>query len=146
MRKGPGRKSKLTPDLVNRARELAEQGALDKEIAAALGIRPETVCAYKNQFPQFSKAIALGRDFANQCVVGALFDTALKGSVPAQALWLNNKMPEVFARKPEDVATKVAAITFQMVVINADGTKKAMEWPGAQILQAQQSAPPKPKS
>lgn len=187
-KRGPGRKPKLTPELVNQAQELAKEGAIDKEIAAGLGIAPETLCRYKDQYPQFYQAIKNGREFANQCVVGALFKSAngydtpvskrrweyhqdpafpkdptkrikvlveeseeikhINPNATAQALWLNNKMAEEFARRPEDAAGKLAAINFQMIIVNPDGSESVMPWPpqAAQTQQAKSSALTKQKS
>ena len=71
-----GRKTKLTPALIEKAHELAKQGAIQKEIAAALGISRESLCLYQAINPEFSDAIKNGRAFANQIVVGKLFKRA----------------------------------------------------------------------
>lgn len=44
------------------------------------------------------------------------------------ALFLNNNMPERYARRPEDRPTSPAVVFFQFNVVEVDGTKKAIKW------------------
>ena len=71
-----GRPSKYEPVMCERARAMAERGAVDAEIAAALGVALSTLYLWRSQFPEFSEALKRGKDVADDMVEGALFRRA----------------------------------------------------------------------
>ena len=57
-----GRKTKYDPKTFpKRARHLAEQGALDTEIAKNLGVSVTTLNEYKNKYPEFLLSVKEGK-------------------------------------------------------------------------------------
>lgn len=74
-----GRRSKYETDVLPRldeVRQWAGDGVLDKDIAANLGISNTTICKYKNEHPEFAKAIKEGRKRSVAQIKRALFLSA----------------------------------------------------------------------
>ena len=71
-----GRPSKFDPAMCDRARVMAEAGAVDTEIAEALEIGLRTLYTWKAEFPQFRQALKRGKDVADDIVEAALFRRA----------------------------------------------------------------------
>ncbi len=56
---------------------LASKGAIDDEIAEAFGISVRTLHRWKQDYPSFAKALAVGKDAANAKVEKSLYKRAL---------------------------------------------------------------------
>ncbi len=74
--KPSGPPTKYKPDFVDRARVMAEAGAVDEEIAGLLGISLRTLYYWKAQHAEFSAALQRGKDIADDMVEAALFRRA----------------------------------------------------------------------
>lgn len=72
-----GRPSKYHPAMVTTARLMTERGAVDADIAQALGIVLSTLYLWKSQHPEFSDALKRGKEVADDMVENALFRRAL---------------------------------------------------------------------
>ena len=53
-----------------------EEGATEKEIAEQLGIKPQMICKYKKEFPEFSELLKKGHQKPVQAIKAALFKRA----------------------------------------------------------------------
>ena len=84
----------ITDEIITKTERLAAQGLTEAEIGACLGIQPETVCRKKRAFSQFAQAIKNGRAKGVGTITNALFESAVKGSVPAQIFYLKNRDQE----------------------------------------------------
>ena len=71
-----GRPSKYDPVMCERARAMAEAGAVDAEIAEALEIGLTTLYRWKAEFREFREALKRGKDVADDIVEAALFRRA----------------------------------------------------------------------
>lgn len=71
-----GRPTKFKPEFVELARQYAEAGATDREIAGGLGIAPSTFYVFCNMFPEFSDAVKVGKEPSNDRVERSLYDRA----------------------------------------------------------------------
>lgn len=96
-------------------------GATMEQIAENLGVNVSTLYEWKRDYPQFSEAIKIGRDFADIMVENALFQNALgyeyeeetvtnsgqvvkvkkkaAGNTAAQIFWLKNRKSSVWRDK-----------------------------------------------
>ena len=72
-------KTKYQADFPERAKKLAEEGVLDKDIAKALGINQDTLYVWQKRHPEFAEALKEGKRRPNQEVEAALFKAALGG-------------------------------------------------------------------
>ncbi|BER92698.1 transposase [Atrimonas thermophila] len=106
-----GRRTKLTPELIERARELKARGLSNEALAAALGISEGTFYNWKSKaekrksgvFLEFLEAIKKGeREFEAACVNG-IFEQGQKGNWQALAWLLERLFPERYSKK--DVTT-----------------------------------------
>jgi len=84
----------ITDEIITKTERLAAQGLTEAQIGACLGIQPETVCRKKRAFSQFAQAIKNGRAKGVGTITNALFESAVKGSVPAQIFYLKNRDQE----------------------------------------------------
>ena len=65
-------------------------GLTDEQIANNIGIRRETLYAWKNRFPNINNALKIGHDQANYAVESELFKKAVQGNTTAMIFWLKN--------------------------------------------------------
>lgn len=121
-----GRPSKYDPAMCERARLMAEAGAVDHDIAQALGISLSTLYRWRAEIPAFREAVQRGKAVADDAVEAALFRRATGYSndavkvfqsegqpliVPyvehyapdttAAIFWLKNRRPERWRDKTE---------------------------------------------
>jgi len=116
----------LEPDNLLRLEAWTRDGALDKEIADAIGVNPATICEWKNRFPEFAKALKRGKEVVDIQVENKLLSRAMgfdydevkeeyddcgelikrtvikKKVLPdtvAQFFWLKNRKPDVWRDK-----------------------------------------------
>mgnify|MGYP000867944231 CR=1 FL=1 len=71
-----GRPTKYSQEMHDRYCAMAEQGATESEIAAALGVNTDTLYEWASKHPIFSEARKAARDKANDHVEAALFKMA----------------------------------------------------------------------
>ena len=84
----------ITPEILEKTERLAAQGLTQVQISACLGIKPETICRKKRAFAQLDQAIKFGKARGVGTITNALFESACKGSVPAQIFYLKNRDQE----------------------------------------------------
>jgi len=87
----------ITPEILQKTEDLAAKGLTQAQISACLGIVQKTLIEKKRAFSEFSKAIKIGRAKGIGTITNALFDSAVKGSVPAQIFYLKNRDSENWA-------------------------------------------------
>ena len=85
---------KITPEILEKTERLAAQGLTQVQISACLGIVPKTLIEKKRAYSEFSDAIKNGRAKGVGTITNALFESAVKGSVPAQIFYLKNRDQE----------------------------------------------------
>jgi hypothetical protein len=105
------------------AKQLAEQGAIDTQIAEQIGIHVSTLYAWKHRFPEFSDALSSGKAIIDDMVEAALFRRAagmiqvkevtnsddgykevikeLPPDPTSMIFWLKNRRPEKWREKQE---------------------------------------------
>jgi hypothetical protein len=74
---GRGRPTKYKPEYVQIAKQLAKLGAIDADLADAFQVRISTIRLWMNIYPEFSEAIRVGKDAANQRVERSLYQRGL---------------------------------------------------------------------
>lgn len=92
-----GPKSKFSDRLVERALELAATGADDREIAAALGVSPNTYYVWRANRPNFNEAMRAAKNIADQMVIASLY---------RRACGYSHEAVQFFCNKGEIVSTK----------------------------------------
>jgi hypothetical protein len=102
-RKGgrPPSYGKVLPEKV--VYEMAALGATETEMAKALGVSYEQFRVWCRQHPQLSAAKKKGKAVADERVVNALFEKALRGDTTAMIFWLKNRLPNDWRDRREFV-------------------------------------------
>lgn len=85
----PGRPTKFKLDYVEQARKLAHLGATDREIADFFDVAESTLNLWKNEHPDFSESLKVGKDAADDRVEQALYRRALGYSHDAVKIQVN---------------------------------------------------------
>lgn len=123
---GAGRPSKFKTEYVEQARKLAELGATDREAADFFGVAESTLHLWKHQHREFSEALKVGKEIADNRVEQSLYRRALgyshdavkimtvEGEVhvepfvehyppdtTAAIFWLKNRKPDAWRDKTE---------------------------------------------
>lgn len=89
-----GRKTKYKPEFNERARVLAEGGALDVDLAQAFGCAVGTLYVWQAEYPEFREAIRMAKDKADDRVEAALYNNAVhRNDTTAQIFILKNRRP-----------------------------------------------------
>lgn len=86
-----GRPSKYRPEMADKAAQLARLGATDEEMMEYLGIAKDTFYQWRAKFPEFSDAVKLNKEAADDRVEESLFKQATTGNVTAAIFWLKNR-------------------------------------------------------
>lgn len=73
---------------------LLRNGIGRRMAAAGVGLHHTTILAYRKRYPQFDREISEAESFADERVVNALFQAALKGNVAACCSWLYSRCPD----------------------------------------------------
>lgn len=83
--------------------ELRANGVGKLMAAKGVGVSDETVRQYAKEFSEWDDLDRTSSSQANEQVVNAMFQTALKGNVTAQQVWLYNRAPDEWKdrRKPD---------------------------------------------
>ena len=91
----PGRKPKydywLTEDGLVSIEGWARDGRTDEQIARTMGIAPQTLCEWKNRFPELDEALRRGHAPVDTYVENALLTAAKNGNITAMIFWLKNR-------------------------------------------------------
>lgn len=132
-----GRPSAFDRRLLKLARELAENGLTDSEIAEKVGVCERTINNWKKSHPEFLQSLKEGKVIADERVVRSLFERATGYSHPevhvsnfqgtitltplvkhyppdttAAIFWLKNRRPDEWRDKTEvDQTTRVVPMT-----------------------------------
>lgn len=72
-----GRPTKYAPSMLPQARQAAELGATDREIAILLGIDEATLYRWKHVHPEFCEALKVGKEKADDRVEQSLYRKAV---------------------------------------------------------------------
>ena len=72
----PGRPSPYRPTMVNQVAALARLGAIQSDVAEALGVDERTIKRWRHQYPDFDLAFAIGADAADRRVEASLYQQA----------------------------------------------------------------------
>lgn len=72
-----GRPTKFKEEYVEQARKLAELGATDRDAADFFGVSESTLYLWKHTNPQFSEALKVGKEKADERVEQSLYRRAL---------------------------------------------------------------------
>lgn len=83
------RPSKFKPEFVEQARKLAALGATDREAAEFFGVTESTLYLWKHTQPEFSEALKLGKETADQRVEQSLYRRAVGYSHDAVKIAVN---------------------------------------------------------
>ncbi len=127
----PRARSGFRPDFAEQAQTLAQSGATEIEIADILGISRATLAEWKLQHPEFGRALAVGKEPADERVLQSLYQRALgfryveqqavkvkvgpheervevveverfvPGDAQACTTWLKNRRPAEWRDKPD---------------------------------------------
>ena len=95
---------KLTRDDIDKAREMKRAGSLDKDIAAYIGVRPETFSRWIND-PKSENQRQLGQALKEveseykASLLKIIFNTGVGGAWQAAAWLLERKYPQEYARQ-----------------------------------------------
>lgn len=72
-----GRPSKFKPEYVEQAQKLAALGATDRDAAEFFSVTESTLHLWKHTHPEFSEALKVGKETADQRVEQSLYRRAL---------------------------------------------------------------------
>lgn len=90
---------------------MAQQGATDREIAEALDVHEATLYRWRNQFPEFRKSLALGKEAADERVENSLYRRAVGYSFDAVKI-MQDKGNVIVEPYVEHVPPDIGAIKF----------------------------------
>lgn len=71
--RGPGRPTDYRPEMCADVQNWVEEGIVNHEIAARLGIAESTLYDWKNTYPEFAEAFKKGNNYRHQNVINALY-------------------------------------------------------------------------
>lgn len=131
-----GRPTKYTPENLSMVRMLAKLGATNQEMAEALNVTLSTFHLWRNTHEEFSDAIKVGKDAADDRVAESLYQRAMGYSHPeldirvidgaivetqvikhyapdttAAIFWLKNRRPQEWRDKQEIEHTGEVSLT-----------------------------------
>lgn len=131
-----GRPTKYTPENLKMVQMLAKLGATNLEMAEALGVTLSTFHLWRNTHEEFSDAIKVGKDAADDRVAESLYQRAMGYSHPeldirvidgaivetpvmkhyapdttAAIFWLKNRRPQEWRDKQEIEHTGEVSLT-----------------------------------
>lgn len=104
-----GRPTLFRPEMIERVKVLCESGAVDREIAQALGIAECTLYDWKHKYPEFSEAMKPGKEMADDRVERALFNRAVGYSFDSEKIFNDKDAGIVRAACVEHVPPDVNA-------------------------------------
>lgn len=121
-----GRPTDYVPEYCQIAHDLAQGGATDREVAEALDIDERTLYRWKHSHPEFSQALAIGKETADDRVEQSLYRRAVGYSF--DAIKINQYEGEpVITPYVEHVPPDIGAIQFWLKNRRADKWKDKRE-------------------
>ena len=117
----------ITPEILEKTERLAAQGLTQVQISACLGIVPKTLIEKKRAFSSFSDAIKNGRAKGVGTITNALFESAVKGSVPAQIFYLKNRDQENWSDVQAHNVSVVAKLSDSQLIDEVRSDPKLIE-------------------
>ncbi len=97
------------------------------QISACLGIVQKTLIEKKRAFSEFSNAIKNGRAKGVGTITNALFESAVKGSVPAQIFYLKNRDQENWSDVQAHNVSVVAKLSDSQLIDEVRSDPKLIE-------------------
>ncbi len=100
-RRTRGRPTDYDEGVIDEACALIRQGATDREVCDQLGIGVTTFWRWREQYPEFRKAVEQAKDAQDDRVEASMMRVAHEGNVTAQIFWLKNRRPEKWRDRKE---------------------------------------------
>lgn len=72
-----GRPSLFREEYIEQARKLCAMGATDQELADFFEVEVRTIYRWKNEHPEFSQSLKIGKDIADERVERSLYQKAI---------------------------------------------------------------------
>ena len=130
----------LEPDNLVLLQGWKSNGLTDEQIAQNIGIRRETLYAWKKRFPNINNALKRGREQSNYIIESKLFQTALSGNTTAMIFWLKNNWRDKYndsELSPEERKLAVARMKkLEAETKNVQLRNKSLEENGADVEEA----------
>ena len=130
----------LEPDNLVLLQGWKRNGLTDEQIAQNIGIRRETLYAWKKRFPNIHHALKRGREQSNYIIESKLFQTALSGNTTAMIFWLKNNWRDKYndsELSPEERKLAVARMKkLEAETKNVQLRNKSLEENGADVEEA----------
>lgn len=95
----PGRRTKYTPDRVEKILSLLRAGNTRKASSEASGIDQDTLLRWIHRYTDFAESVRIAESEAEAAYVKTLETAASKGSVPAAIFWLERRRHSEWARR-----------------------------------------------
>jgi hypothetical protein len=92
---GAGRPTTYKPEFCRIAKEMAQLGATDREIAHALGISEKCFYLWTARYPKFVQAVKLGKTSPNERAERSLFMRATGYSYDSEEIYLVDEVTEI---------------------------------------------------
>ena len=111
-----GRPTKLTPEVIEQAKNYCLLGATDRDLINFFGIAEQTLYNWKQASPEFLEATKVGKAAANERVGHALYSKAVgydkdgrhyPADTTSMIFWLKNRDPDNW----KDVKERVVRLT-----------------------------------
>lgn len=106
-----GRPTKYRVEMIEQAKALAKEGATDFEVAKAFKVNVESIYEWKNRYPEFSKALKVGKRQADKRVERSLYERATGYSFEAVKIFLHEGK-EVIVKYIEHVPPDATSMIF----------------------------------
>lgn len=90
-----GRPTDYQSEFCQKAADLCVNGATDFEVAEALGVHVRTIYRWKAEHPEFSQALKVGKELADDRVEFSLYHRAVGYSHNAVKIMQNNGAPVI---------------------------------------------------
>ena len=130
----------LEPDNLVLLQGWKRNGLTDEQIAQNIGIRRETLYAWRKRFPNINNALKRGREQSNYIIESKLFQTALSGNTTAMIFWLKNNWRDKYndsELSPEERKLAVARMKkLEAETKNVQLRNKSLEENGADVEEA----------
>ncbi len=110
----------VSEDGCMRIKGWARDGLTDADIAYNIGISPQTLCEWKNRFPELDEALKEGHAPVDTLVENALLQKALAGDTTAIIFWLKNRKPQQWRDRRDKDEPKDRTVTIRF----ADSVKE----------------------
>lgn len=135
-KKGKGRPTKYSPQIVELAVDMAKRGKTDVEIANIIGICPRTLDYWKGRYADFLRSLKDAKDQADELVKASLFRRATGYYHEEEKLFYDAKLgyvhrETVIKHYPPDTSAAIFWLK----------NRQPKEWRDSQVIQTE---PPKP--